>query len=110
MIAGENPIWIVSPEIIPTTDNNPNVNAPGTHFGFYLDDGDILSIDSDRTRLRFEFEDVAGGPTGGPVFGSGVTEGDGYAQSSSVVYYRDTGGAFYQRLPVVRSNLLQRQV
>ncbi len=90
-IAGENPIWIISPEIIPPTDNNPNVNTPGSHFGFYLDDGDILSIDSDRTRLRFEFEDVAGGAA---TFGSNSVEGDGYAQSSNVVYYRDTGGVF----------------
>ncbi len=37
-IQGENPIWIVSPQLIPSTDNLPTVNAPGTHFGFYVDD------------------------------------------------------------------------
>ncbi len=98
VVQGENPIWIISPELVPTTDDDPTTNANGTHFGFYLDDLDILNIDSDRTRLRFEFEDLAGGGTGGPIWGSGVVQGNGVAASSSVAYYRDQGGAVYQRL------------
>jgi Bacterial Ig domain/Bacterial pre-peptidase C-terminal domain/Dockerin type I domain/GEVED domain len=98
VVQGENPIWIISPQLVPITDDNPNVNNTATHFGFFLDDRDILNIDSDRTRLRFEFEDLAGGATGGPVFGSGVVQGNGVAGSSSVAYYRDQGGSYYQRL------------
>ncbi|GAB5405863.1 MAG: hypothetical protein Aurels2KO_40940 [Aureliella sp.] len=100
MIQGENPIWMLTPQLIPATDNDPTQNNsnPVTQFGFYLDDGDLLVVDTDRTRVQFEFEDLAGGATGGPVFGSGTVEGDGYAESSSVAWYRDTGGAFYDRL------------
>lgn len=98
-IQGENPIWIVSPRLIPFTDNSPLVNNPGTHFGFFLDDSDMLMVDSDRTRLQFEFEDLAGGDTGGPVFGSGTVEGNGYRGASSIAWYRDQGGSYYQRLP-----------
>lgn len=112
-ISGENPIWMISPQLVPfsaegddpatwSADYNPFVNnqgatPPPSHFGFYLDDGDFLVIDSDRTRLRFEFEDMAGGPTGQPVWGSGQVEGNGYALSSSIAWYRDLGGDFYQR-------------
>ena len=97
-IQGENPIWMVSAAIVPTTDNNPNVNNTGTHFGFFIDDRDVFIVDSDRTRLQFEFDDLAGGGTGGPVFGSGQVEGNGYNLNSSVAYYRDQGGSFYHRL------------
>ncbi len=55
-------------------------------------------MDADRTRVKFEFEDLAGGATGGPVFGSGVVEGDSYQTDAAVAWYRDQGGAFYQRL------------
>ncbi len=106
-ISGESPIWMISPLLIPideddallpTTDNDPTVNANGSHFGFYLDDGDQLVIDSDRTRLRFEFEDLAGGATAAPVNGSGTVEGNGYLPESTIAWYRDQGGDFYQRL------------
>ncbi len=97
-ISGESPIWMISPFLIPFTDDDPTVNGPGTHFGFYIDDGDQLVIDSDRTRLRFEFEDLAGGGTGGPVFGSGTEEGNGYGLETTIAWYRDQGGSFYQRL------------
>lgn len=111
-ISGENPIWMISPLFVPffpegddpdtwNADYNPLVNSsdPPSHFGFYLDDGDQLIIDSDRTRLRFEFEDMAGGGTGNPVWGSGQVEGNGYLPDSSVAWYRDTGGDLYQRTP-----------
>ncbi|MBX3420874.1 MAG: tandem-95 repeat protein [Pirellulaceae bacterium] len=98
-ISGENPIWMISPLTgrMSSSDNSPFVNADGTHFGFYLDDGDVLLIDSDRTRLRFEFEDMAGGGAGGPVYGSGEVEGNGVAADSSIAWYRDMGGSFYLR-------------
>ncbi|MCA9134836.1 MAG: PPC domain-containing protein, partial [Planctomycetales bacterium] len=85
-----------------SADNNPLVNNPGndpppSHFGHYIDDGDVLVIDADRTRLRMEFEDLAGGDAGNPVAGSGQVEGNGYDLDSSIAWYRDTGGDFYQR-------------
>ncbi len=113
-IQGATPIWIISPNFIPyfepgtdpagfLWDGNPLVNTPGnnpppSHFGHYIDDGDVLVVDADRTRIRLEMEDLAGGATGNPVAGSGTVEGDGYALDSSIGWYRDTGGDFYQRL------------
>ena len=95
-INGENPIWMITPQRIPTLDNDPLVNNSVTHFGTYIDDGDVLVIDSDRTRLRFEFDDLAGGPAG--AGGSTQVEGNGVALDSTIAWYRDLGGSFYQRL------------
>ncbi len=110
VVQGETPIWMLSPGRIPyavtgtdptkyNADYSPFVNStnPVTHFGYYIDDQDTLVIDSDRTRIRLEFDDLAGGTTALPVAGSGVVEGNGVAADSSVGYYRDTGGSFYQR-------------
>ena len=101
-VQGENPIWMISPAFLPAEDNLFSANAPGnipprSHFGSYLDDGDLLVIDSDRTRLRFEFEDLAGGGNGGTINGASSVEGDGYNSDSSIAWFRDTGGSFYQR-------------
>jgi hypothetical protein len=109
IIQGETPIWMISPGRVPYTfnadpnaalaDYNPFVNTPApTHFGGFIDDGDVLVIDADRTRVRLEFEDLAGGGTGNPIAGSGQVEGNGVSPDSSVGWYRDTGGSFYQRL------------
>lgn len=97
-IQGESPIWEIAPRTIPTTDNSLATNVANTHFGGLVDDGDLLIVDSDRTRLNFEFEDIAGAPTGGPTFGSGVPHGDGYAASSSPIWYRDDAGATIYRI------------
>ncbi|HUP80259.1 MAG TPA: hypothetical protein VM260_17020, partial [Pirellula sp.] len=114
VVQGETPIWMLSPQLIPfsitgtdptryNADYSPFVNTTGgnppiSHFGSYIDDEDTLVIDSDRTRIRLEFDDLAGGATGNPVAGSGQVEGDGVFPDSSIAYYRDTGGSFYQRL------------
>lgn len=111
-ISGESPIWMISPGSGTTpfnpdqddpnsgdSDFVPTVNSsdPPSHMGFFLDDADVLVIDSDRTRVRFEFEDLAGGSAALPVAGSGSVEGNGFALDSSIAWYRDTGGDFYQR-------------
>lgn len=111
VIQGETPIWMLTPALVPfaitgtdptryNADYSPFVNGtnPPTHFGFYIDEQDTLVIDADRTRIRLEFDDLAGGATANPVAGSGVVQGNGVAPDSSLAYYRDTGGAFYQRL------------
>ena len=111
VIQGETPIWMLTPSLVPfsitgndptryNADYSPFVNGtnPPTHFGFYIDEQDTLVIDADRTRVRLEFDDLAGGGTANPVAGSGVVEGNGVAPDSSVAFYRDTGGSFYQRL------------
>jgi hypothetical protein len=109
IIQGETPIWMISPGEVPFTfnadpnaalaDYNPFVNnaTSPTHFGSFIDDQDTLVIDADRTRLRLEFDDLAGGATANPTGGSGQVEGNGIAPDSSLAWYRDTGGSFYQR-------------
>ena len=116
-VQGETPIWMISPSFIPYIepgtdpagflwDGNPFVNTDGalrnpiSHFGSYIDDQDTLVIDADRTRVRMEFDDLAGGGTGLPWLAAGKSKGTEYALGSSVAWYRDTGGAFYQRLDV----------
>lgn len=98
-VQGESPIWMISPFTIPLLDNSAvDANAQNPdHFGTYVDDGDFLVIDSDRTRLNFEFEDMSGAGTGGPTFGSGQQEGDGVRPDSVPVYYREDGANFYHR-------------
>ncbi len=96
-LQGEDPIWMISPSTIPFTDDSPATGAPNTHFGGLVDDGDTITIDSDRSRLTFEFDDIAGSAGGAPTFGSGVTGGDGVAPGNQVVWYRDDGGAVYLR-------------
>ncbi len=98
-LQGESPIWMITPAFLPFTDNDPTVNNAQNpdHFGAFLDDGDYLVIDSDRTRLHFEFEDMAGAGTGGPSFGSGEVEGNGVRPDSVPVYYREEGGTAYTR-------------
>jgi hypothetical protein len=110
IIQGETPIWMISPGEVPYTfnadpnaalaDYNPFVNnaTSPTHFGSFIDDQDILVIDADRTRIRLEFDDLSGGATANPTGGSGQVEGNGIAPDSSLGWYRDTGGDFYQRL------------
>ena len=92
-IQGENPIWMITPTQLPTTDSSTAVNSANTHVGGMVDDRDQLIVDVDRTRVTFEFEDLAGGPTGGPIFGSGAVEGNGINLDSSVAYYRDDAGS-----------------
>ncbi|RMF42904.1 MAG: tandem-95 repeat protein, partial [Planctomycetota bacterium] len=98
-IDGESPIWMITPRFLPSTDNDPTVNNAQNpdHFGALLDDGDYLVIDSDRTRLKFEFEDMAGAGTGNPSFGSGQVEGNGVSADAVPVYYREEGGTAYTR-------------
>ncbi|GIX00191.1 MAG: hypothetical protein KatS3mg111_3523 [Pirellulaceae bacterium] len=98
-IDGESPIWMITPLQIPPTDNSATVNNAQNpdHFGAFLDDGDALIIDSDRMRLRFEFEDMAGAGTGAPTFGSGQVEGNGVSANAVPIYYREEGGDFYTR-------------
>lgn len=88
-ISGENPIWMLSPILIPSSDNSPLSNSadPMSHFGGFFNDTDALIIDSDRTRVRLEFDDMAS-PAGG----------NGVEQASSPLWFRDTGGDFYFRL------------
>lgn len=87
-LQGESPIWMISPAFLDPTDNDPFTPAT-PKFGRQLRDGDFLVIDSDRTRLHFEFEDIAT-----------TVEGDGYREDSVPVYYREDGGNLYHRIPL----------
>ncbi len=97
-IAGENPIWMITPAIIPPGDHTRE-NDTGTHFGSLIDDGDQFFLDSGRTRVGFEFEDIAGAGTGAPNFGSGEVAGNGWRPNNVPVYYREDDGANYLRGP-----------
>jgi hypothetical protein len=94
-IAGENPIWMISPLTIPGTD--ALVDTSVDHFGALINDGDQFFIDSGRTRVGLEFEDVTGAGSGTPNFGSSTPGGDGWRPSNVPVYYREDEGATYLR-------------
>lgn len=51
-----------------------------------IPDGYVFAIDAGGTRVVFEFEDLAGIPTGQQ--GSGVVGGDGYADGHVPIFYR----------------------
>ncbi len=109
-ILGENPIYMIRPSFLPgpTTTTPPLISSdaattsntnPFDHFGSFVDDSDLLVIDAGRTRVQFEFEDLAGSGTGGPTFGSGTVQGNGWGQNSVPIYYREDGGTQYLRAP-----------
>lgn len=109
-ILGENPIYMITPSFMPgpstttppliSTDSATTSNTnPFDHFGSFIDDSDLLVIDAGRTRVQFEFEDLAGAGTGSPTFGSGTVQGNNWAQNSVPIYYREDGGAQYLRFP-----------
>lgn len=107
-VAGENPIWMLTPTFLPGPDDNgmggdsssstSNTN-PIDHFGTFIDDGDLLVIDGGRTRVQLEFEDLSGAATGTPTWGSGLVQGDGWDDESIPAYYREDGGQQYLRAP-----------
>ncbi len=100
-IDGENPIYMITPNrTIPALDASPVSGANPLnpdHYGTYVDDRDLLVIDAGRSRVQFEFEDMSGAATGTPTFGSGVTGGNGWDDTSVPIYYREDGGAVYLR-------------
>ncbi|MFK7738454.1 MAG: tandem-95 repeat protein [Pirellulaceae bacterium] len=107
-VAGDNPIWMISPAFLPGFRDNIETQGdhstgsstnPIDHFGTFIDDSDYLVIDGLRNRVQFEFEDLAGAGTGGPTWGSGVVGGNGWDDTSVPVYYREDGGGQYLRLP-----------
>ena len=109
-IAGENPVYMISPAFMPgpSTDTPPLISTdsattsntnPLDHFGSFVDDSDLLVIDAGRTRVQFEFEDLAGAGTGTPTFGSGTVQGNGWDDQSIPIYYREDGGSQYLRAP-----------
>lgn len=86
-IQGETPIWMISPSALPFTDNDPTTAAANTHFGHGIGDSNYFLIESDRTRLKFEFEDLGTTPNG-----------DGYDVDSIPIGYRRDGGDAYHRI------------
>ncbi len=87
-IQGENPIWIITPTTVPVRDSDPTVNVPNSHFGDSVRDAlHTITIDSERTRVTYEFEDVSVGPGG-----------NGYNVNNVPIYFRRDGNLFYQRL------------
>ncbi len=78
-IAGENPIWMITPAIdtIPISDSTGSFTALA-HHGDYLRDGQTITIDWGRTSQTFELEEVtASAPQGG----------NGWADANVPVYF-----------------------
>lgn len=101
-VQGENPIWMITPTRIGANEPPPTLveNAEGDQFGWFIDDGDVMVIDSGRMRARMEFEDIAGGQNpGNGTYGSGVVGGNGWRDTSTPVYYRESTGSQYLRFP-----------
>ncbi len=100
-IAGENPIWQITPAILPPLDASLG-DIINTHFGSSVNDQDTFIIDSGRNRAILEFDDVAGAPTTQPNYGSGQAGGNGLNNPDAVpVYYREDAGAADLRSPTV---------
>ncbi|MFN6128852.1 MAG: tandem-95 repeat protein [Planctomycetota bacterium] len=106
-IQGETPTWRITafPAVRDSCGTNA-CNAAGTngwfdadHSGTTIDDRDLMDVTFGRNRVRFEFEDIAGGTAGGPVFGSGVVGGNGWNPENIPIYYREDTGAEYLRVP-----------
>jgi hypothetical protein len=99
-IEGQTPFWRITatPGLNDLIQNKSDPNNPD-HSGTFTNDGNTLTIDYGRQKVRFEFEDIAGAPTGGPTFGSGVTGGNGWGADRIPIYYREDGGATYLRSP-----------
>lgn len=111
-IQGDTPIWRIT-AIAGQQDNVPGVNdpAPPDHSGTQsANDGNTMTIDFARQRVTFEFEDIAGAPTGGPAFGSGVVGGNGWNANNIPIYYREDGGVDYLRPPASPSGYSDDEV
>jgi hypothetical protein len=99
-IQGDTPTWrvIAFPGRADLTSDLSDPQQPD-HSGGFINDGNIMDVTFGRQRVRFEFEDIAGAPTGAPAFGSGVVGGNGWAADNIPVYYREDGGSQYLRVP-----------
>ena len=96
---GQSPLWMVTASQIPTTEPTTTGGNAGLHFGSFVDDGDQLVLDSGRTRLKLEFDDLSGSPAGNPHFGSAAVGGSGVDPDAVPVWYREDAGATYLRPP-----------
>ncbi|MFM8573705.1 MAG: hypothetical protein ACKOAU_19075, partial [Pirellula sp.] len=97
-IQGETPTWRIT--VQPgSQDTIGNVNAIGTHAGSRFHDAipNQLEVGLGRTRVRFEFEDIAGAGTGDPTYGSGTVGGNGWTPDYIPIYYREDTSSQYLR-------------
>jgi len=97
-IQGETPTWRIT--VQPgSQDTIGNINTIGTHAGSRFHDAipNRLEVGMGRTRVRFEFEDIAGAGTGDPTYGSGVVGGNGWTPDYIPIYYREDTSSQYLR-------------
>ena len=109
-IQGETPTWRLT--VRPGAADTAAINTEATHAGFFFDDAipSRLEVGLARTRVRFEFEDISGAPTGAPFFGSGIVGGNGWAPDFIPIYYREDGGLDYLRPPLQPSGYAADEV
>ncbi|MCY3007183.1 MAG: tandem-95 repeat protein [Planctomycetota bacterium] len=95
-IQGETPTWRIT--VQPgSQDTIGAINTIGTHAGSRFNDAipNQLEVGLGRTRVRFEFEDIAGAGVGDPTYGSGIVGGNGWSPDYIPIYYReDTAGQY----------------
>jgi hypothetical protein len=95
-IQGETPTWRIT--VQPgSQDTIGAINTIGTHAGSRFNDAipNQLEVGLGRTRVRFEFEDIAGAGVGDPAYGSGIVGGNGWSPDYIPIYYReDTAGQY----------------
>ncbi|MFM8214836.1 MAG: PPC domain-containing protein, partial [Pirellula sp.] len=96
-IQGETPTWRIT--VRPGSQDTISINDIGTHAGSRFHDAipNQLEVGLARTRVRFEFEDIAGATTGDPAYGSGVVGGNGWSPDFIPIYYREDTGSDYLR-------------
>jgi Bacterial cadherin-like domain/Bacterial Ig domain/Bacterial pre-peptidase C-terminal domain/Dockerin type I domain/GEVED domain len=94
-VQGETPFWRIT--AIPGIADSGSTNTCGDHSGSFTGDGASLSIDYDRQKVGFEFEEISG--ASGTCGGTGVVGGNGWNANSVPIYYRSDTGSTYLRIP-----------
>lgn len=104
-VSGQTPMWRITAFPGKNDDLPANQNYPPfpDHSGSFHADGDLLVLDYGRQRITFEFEDLSGAPTGGPILGSGVIGGNGWGANNVPIHYREDAGQLYLRSPDIPS-------
>jgi len=99
-IQGEAPVWRITAFPGALDRQWVNANNEFDHSGHFILDGATLTMDFQRQRVQFEFEDISGAPASGGVIGG---NGLGNANAYPIYYRRDTGGQYMRPDPGLAS-------
>lgn len=87
-IASENPLFMISPNTIPLFDHTTNTEL---NFGDLIADGSVFVVDFGRSRVSFEFEDLA----------ESAGLGNGWNSLNVPVFYGNDGNTPYSAYEVI---------